>query len=181
MITNIPFVAGALGSGVLLGHWINLLANGLGHTSRISVRSCSHCANPARGMDFVPVLPWLKGQPECVACGSPRPFREPIVSLVLGVLFAIAAVRYGFTLGFVHAALGMTLLSAVAVVDAVYWVMPFILTIPGIIVGVGASSLTGVLEWTDALLGAAIGFGACFALEVLGKHTSNGEQLGGGV
>lgn len=59
---------------------------------------CGHCGTPIRWHQNIPVLSfaWLRGR--CANCKSGIGWRYPVVELVVGVLFAICAWRWGLSL-----------------------------------------------------------------------------------
>lgn len=183
MTPTVQIAALGMAAGSAVGQLLNLVANGTGQESRGRLRlgSCSRCTAPASLGDFVPVLRWLRPGARCASCRHPRSYREPLLALVLGVAFAAAVERFGVGAELWHALLGLTLIWSVGVVSAVFWIMPFVLTLPGVALGILASPLSSHLSWGQALLGALLGFGFVLALEILSARTWGGEPLGGGV
>src|SRR5687767_11018460 len=118
-------IIGIAAAGLLVGQLLNLLANGLSFPQRPRLSACSRCGRRAGLVDLIPVVAWLGGTPHCRTCGNPRPFREPVVAVAFTAIALVAAVRLGLSVELWHALIALTLISLVAITDAVYWVMPF--------------------------------------------------------
>ena len=58
---------------------------------------CPKCGSTIRAVDNVPVVSYLILRGRCRNCGQPISARYPIIELVTGALFALAAWKFGLS------------------------------------------------------------------------------------
>lgn len=150
------FVAGAA-----LGSFFNVavLRWSVGRSVLTPRSHCPLCQHPLGWADLVPLLGWLRLRGRCRHCGCAIAGHYVLVELVL----ALAAC------GFVSAALppaaavqGFVLLSllfAIALSDARYYLIPDAFSLGGTALGLGFALWPGGRSASEALLGAALGYG----------------------
>ncbi|HEY6463692.1 MAG TPA: prepilin peptidase [Polyangiaceae bacterium] len=173
--------------GAIWGSFLNVVIHRVPREMSV-VRPGSHCptcGKPLGALDNVPILSWLllRGHARC--CGvriSPR----YVVVEALGGLIALAVYEVivrampGDT-SLVHAGsifladfgLAMALVAA-AFIDAEHMYLPDPITLGGTVFGLLTPSLRG-LGWTDALLGAAIGFVGVWLPLIVGYKALRGR------
>ena len=121
---------------------------------------CPACHAAIRPWHNIPVLGylWLRGR--CADCHSPIGLRYPAVELLTGVAIALVAARFGLTAEAVAAALLTGSLIALAAIDLDHRLLPDRITLPLLWLGL-LLSLSGLFATpTDAIIGAAAGYGA---------------------
>lgn len=150
------FVAGAA-----LGSFLNVavLRWSVGRSVLTPRSHCPLCQHPLGWADLVPLLGWLRLRGRCRHCGCAIAGHYVLVELVL----ALAAC------GFVSAALppaaavqGFVLLSllfAIALSDARYYLIPDAFSLGGTALGLGFALWPGGRSASQALFGAALGYG----------------------
>jgi len=175
------FTLALLFLGLVAGQFLNLAAAGTGRDTGSQLSACVACGRLPVWTDFVPILPWLVPASPCPRCETPRPYREALVSLLTGALFALAAIRLGPSFELVRVLLGTMLILVVALSDLLFWIMPFEFTLPGVLLGVVVSFFSREVSWVQSLLGVTISFAFLMGVELLAKRTWGGEPLGGGV
>lgn len=146
--------------GLAFGSFLNVCIARLPRHESI-VRPASHCpacAKPIRAVDNLPLLSWIILRRRCRNCGWPIPWRYPLVELGTAILFLLAYLTFGLTLEAVGMALLCFILFGLAVMDAETMLLPDAFTLPGILIGVIFSGLTG--GWRAAGLSAACAVGA---------------------
>lgn len=133
---------------------------------------CPNCGITIGAVDNIPLLSYLLLRGKCRNCGQPISIRYPLIELASGVLFAVAAWKFGLTLrGAAYAMFFWTLL-ALSVVDLQYKVLPNRIVFPALIggwallivdafVGSGLGDFQGGML-LDAAIGAAIFGGFLF-------------------
>ncbi|MFM2152255.1 MAG: hypothetical protein RL199_690 [Pseudomonadota bacterium] len=141
---------------------------------------CPRCHTPIRWYDNVPVLGWLLLRGRCRACRGAISVRYPIVELATGLL-AVSIAR-AHPPGPWAAALFVfvSLLVAVAYIDLDHWIIPHVLTWPGIVVGVVSGPAAPDHDLLDALWGALGGWGFFALVAVIGARLFKREALGQG-
>jgi len=101
--------------------------------------ACPGCSAPITALQNIPVVSWLVLRGKCASCRRPIGARYPLVELLTGVLFALVAWRFGFTLS---CALGLVLtgfLVALTFIDVDTQLLPDDLTLPLLWLGILAS------------------------------------------
>ena len=124
----------------------------------------------------IPVFSWLWLRGRCHECGERISPRYLLVETITGIFFAAACWRFGFPLMIPIWVFG-SLLILTTFIDIESFLIPDILTKPGIVVGLAASLLFPELQGTSSRLmagglsiaGAVIGGGLLFLVSELGK------------
>src|SRR5262249_53204431 len=154
-------VAVALVLGLVVGSFLNVVIVRLpeGKSLWAPRSACPRCGRPIEWYDNVPVLSFLVLRGRCRRCRMPISWRYPLVEVVTGLPFVLAALRFGLTIDGVAAALLLAALIAITAIDLRHQIIPHLITLPGIVAGF-ALSLTGSrVSWHDSLIGIAVCFG----------------------
>ncbi|MEM9875324.1 MAG: prepilin peptidase [Myxococcota bacterium] len=129
---------------------------------------CPACETPIPFYRNVPVLSWLWLRGRAACCGTRIPARYALVELIGGVLCLAAAEATMAALGqrvelfhaamvfLAHSSLCLAL-AAAAFIDLEFMILPDRITIGGTVLGLFTPTFRG-MDYTDAFLGAAIGF-----------------------
>ena len=102
---------------------------------------CPRCERPIAGFDNVPVLSWLILRGRCRSCRAPISIRYPLVELANGGLWLGLLIVHGPSVSTVVLALLSTALLVLALIDLEHQILPDVITLPGIVLGVGCSFL----------------------------------------
>jgi leader peptidase (prepilin peptidase)/N-methyltransferase len=78
---------------------------------------CPRCDTPIQWHDNIPVLSWFLLGGRCRSCGAPISARYPLVELASGVLWVLAAWRFGLSWGAPFAILLFYVLLLLAFID----------------------------------------------------------------
>lgn len=151
-------MAGLLGGA--LGSFINVCALRwpVGRSVLAPRSACDACLTPLQASELVPVWSWLWQRGRCRACAAKISAQHPVVELA-GVAAGIAIVaHYGLTLGALHTAVLGSLLLAIALADARFYLIPDALSVGGTVLGFGLAALPGGLGLTQSAIGAGVGF-----------------------
>jgi leader peptidase (prepilin peptidase)/N-methyltransferase len=172
MLTELPYgfwATVAVALGLILGSFLNVVIHRLprGESVVSPPSSCPGCGARIRPFDNVPVVSWLllRGRARC--CGVPISPRYPVVEAIGGLsgwasLELVLAQATGGSdlaaLGLFSAYLALCLgLVAGIFIDLEFMLLPDEITLGGAALGLATTPLRHV-EWTDSLLGAAVGF-----------------------
>jgi leader peptidase (prepilin peptidase)/N-methyltransferase len=121
----------------------------------------SHCRNCGRTLTWwenIPVLSWLALRGRCRTCGVRIGIRYALVEAAVGATWALLAWRAipdspdniavsALVRAAVFALLDFALIG-LAALDAEHFWLPDVITLPGIVLGIGASALLGELGYT---------------------------------
>src|SRR5687768_17211535 len=99
MNTNPFLIAYAFVIGAAIGSFLNVcIYRWPAELSVLRPRSrCSTCAKPIAWYDNIPIVSWLILRGQCRNCGSAVSIQYPIIELVTGILWVVAALRFGWT------------------------------------------------------------------------------------
>jgi leader peptidase (prepilin peptidase)/N-methyltransferase len=137
---------------------------------------CPVCQKTIGWRYNIPVFSWLWLRGRCHECGERISPRYLLVETITGIFFAAACWRFGFPLMIPIWVFG-SLLILTTFIDIEFFLIPDILTKPGIVIGLAASLLFPELQGTSSRLmagglsiaGALIGGGLLFLVSELGK------------
>jgi leader peptidase (prepilin peptidase)/N-methyltransferase len=154
---------------------------------------CPRCLTPIAWYDNVPLLSWLALRAKCRKCGLPISARYPMVELITALLFLGVLQKMlshpdgeGVTLNAAWLSTTALLFAFVALliagtyIDLDHWIIPWELTIPGIILGLISGFVGLHLNWFDSVIGALSGFGIFAMIGFLGRLIFKKEALGEG-
>lgn len=207
------FEIGAALFGACIGSFLNVVIWRLPQEDparrKLGGRShCPSCGKQISWFDNVPVLGWvlLRGRARC--CGNAISARYPLVELLTAVLFyALAAwPPFGAVISadleldttalwaFVASAVFVSMLVALTFIDFDTYLLPDVLTKPGMVVGLLAGTWPGVAGQVLAdsvssaelrsllasVLGLLVGGGVTWAVRILGSAVFKKEAMGFG-
>lgn len=119
---------------------------------------CPHCAHAIRAWENIPVLSFLFLRGRCIECKKPISKRYPAIELVTGILSAILAAHYGFTVQTLAALLFAWMLIALTFIDLDHQLLPDNITLPLLWLGL-IVNLRGVFVPIEtAIIGAVAGY-----------------------
>ena len=139
---------------------------------------CPACQTPIRLLHLLPLLGWLLARGRCAACGVEIPTRYPLVEALTALLFALAALHFGFGWTLAAAMLVTAVLVALTFIDFDTQLLPDQLTLPLMWVGLAASLPAG--RAPDALLGAMAGYLSLWSVYWAFKLVTGKEGMGYG-
>ena len=168
--------------GLAIGSFLNVVIYRLPRgQSVVSPRSrCPKCGRQLPWYENIPVFSWLALGGKCSGCKTPISARYAIVEILTGVLFLACLARFGWSWELVSALTFVTVLVPLTFIDAELWVLPFELTVPGIVLGVLLMIPRGVEAVTTSVIAAVVCFLLYRALEWAGWGLFRKEALGGG-
>ncbi len=170
--------------GAVVGSFLNVvIARVPAGQSIVKPRSrCPRCGSAIAWYDNVPVVSWLLLRARCRSCGEGISWRYPLVELLGGAAGLLALERHGFSARAAAELAFVALLLALAFIDLDTWLLPNALTWPLLALGLVAAPLrlSSAPSSGSALAGAAVGFGAFYAVAVIGEKVLHREAMGFG-
>lgn len=175
MSALLPAAAAAL--GLCIGSFLNVVIARWpeGRSVVTPPSACPRCGRPIAWYDNVPLLSFLLLRGRCRQCRAPIAWRYPLVEALTGALFALVAWTRGLSAELPAALFLTAALVAITAIDLDHQLIPDVITLPGIVVGLAASALTGRPSWLESVLGVVVGGGLFFLIIVL-----SGGGMGGG-
>ncbi|MBQ0958024.1 prepilin peptidase [Ideonella sp. 4Y11] len=142
--------------------------------------ACPACGHRIRWYENLPLLSWLVLRGRCSACGTGISVRYPLVELLTGVLFALAAWRFGpVPVSLAWCAVLATLVALTAI-DLDTMLLPDSLTLPLLWAGLLAASAGWTLPLSTAVVGAVVGYLSLWSVYWLFKLVTGKEGMGHG-
>lgn len=188
------FWAGVHGAfGLVVGSFLNVVIWRLPRNeSLVHPRSrCPRCAAPIAWFDNVPVLSWLWLRARCRGCRAPIAARYPLVELLTGALFVLAALAFpGDGTTSAQVCLLLAALVAVTFIDLDLRIIPDRITKPGMVFFALVAPFNALHQpgwittrpaldaWMHALAGIAVGAGVVWAIRAVGSAILRKEAMG---
>lgn len=115
--------------------------------------ACQRCGRQLAIRDLVPVISWLLLGGRCRWCHRPISTVYPLVEVLTGLGWGYAFKRFGLSPAFALAAMVVSLLLAIAVIELQTRSIPDRLLLGGALVCVPLALGAGVISWRSGLLG----------------------------
>ena len=141
---------------------------------------CPHCQNRLKWYHNVPLLSYLFLRGRCGFCGKKISLRYPLVEAVNTLLYLYFFWQLGLSLNFVIFAFLSSVLLAIFFIDLDFQIIPDVITLPGIVIGLGVSFAPGGIGIVSALIGFLVGGGALYLIALLGDWLFKKDSMGGG-
>ncbi len=168
--------------GSCLGSFLNVVIHRLPRDESL-VRPGSHCpgcGRPIAPYDNIPLLSYLILLGKCRYCRASISPRYPLVEALAGLLAFLFADRYGLTPQLIIEFAFASLLVAITFIDLDTMTIPDVLSLSGVVLGLGTSFFTPRLTWVDSLAGALLGGGFFWLIGAAYHFLRHREGLGGG-
>jgi leader peptidase (prepilin peptidase)/N-methyltransferase len=161
------FLILAAALGLILGSFATCAGHRLAHGGSVTspARSyCPACGHTLSWRENLPLLGWLLQGGRCRFCNAPIPLRYPLSELLSAGFALAAAAQFGPGWHFLVAVGFGILLLVLSLIDLETYLLPDVLTLPGALAALLASTLlprahTLGIGWQAALLGALAGGG----------------------
>ncbi len=169
--------------GLVIGSFLNVVIARLPERKSLSKpgSQCPNCGYQIRWYDNIPVFSFLYLQGKCRGCKTPISVRYPIVELLTGLLFITVKIRFGLSpLLFVRDFPFVSILVAITFIDLETRLIPDPLSLGGLGLGLLTAYFTPGIGITQALIGAALGFGFFYAIAWYYQWKTGRSGMGGG-
>jgi leader peptidase (prepilin peptidase)/N-methyltransferase len=141
---------------------------------------CPACGTPLRWYHNVPLASWIALRGRCASCRAWIGWQYPLVEVATAAIWAGNVAAYGLGPQAYRAVAFLTLLLAIAVTDARFYIIPDRLSLGGAALGVALAFLPGAPTLPESVIGAVIGGGALWLVAILGTLAFKKEAMGGG-
>ena len=166
--------------GLFVGSFLNVCIDRIiaGKSILWPPSHCESCGRNLTALDLVPVLSWLCLRGRCRTCGARLSVAYPLSELVTGVLYALAAWRFGVSAELFAALVFTSIFLVLAGIDWRTCLLPDVLTLPAAVLALPASIWIFGLDPVDTLLGGLLGAGVFWALALWWRFRTGSEGLG---
>ena len=148
--------------GAIVGSFLNVCIYRLplGKSIVWPASACTNCARQLAWFENIPILSYLVAAAADAGPASNR-FRAqyPIVEALTALMFAAAWASYGPSVLLVSRLVFGCALIVLFVIDFEHYILPNVITLPGIVVGFLFSLVSGEPGWLSSLIGIVAGGG----------------------
>lgn len=141
---------------------------------------CPQCKTQLRWYHNIPLFSYLFLRGKCGFCKNKISFRYPLVEMLNAAFYLYFYWQYSLSLNFVIFSLIASALIAIFFIDLDFQIIPDVITLPGIIVGLGVSLLPDGIGIINALIGLLVGGGSLYLVALLGDWLFKKDSMGGG-
>jgi leader peptidase (prepilin peptidase)/N-methyltransferase len=168
--------------GAAVGSFLNVgIVRWPAEQSVVRPRSrCPGCGTAIPWYDNVPVLSYLLLRGRCRHCSQRISIQYPLLELGVAVIWVAAAVRFGFTFDALHSALLLSILLAIAIIDARHFIIPDQLSLGGLALGLGLAAAPDGMPLREAVIGAAVLYLALWGVAIGAQKLFRKPALGVG-
>lgn len=168
--------------GLCIGSFLNVVIHRVPRNiSFLSERSvCPKCDNQLKWYHNIPLLSYLFLRGKCAFCSKTISARYPAVEIINALFYLFFYYQFGLSINaVVFGVLGSALL-AIFFVDLDFQIIPDVITLPGMILGLGVSALPGGIGIISAGTGLLVGGGSLYLIALLGDWLFKKDSMGGG-
>ncbi len=169
-------------AGLVIGSFLNvcILRIPYGESIIRPGSRCAQCKTPIFWFDNIPLLSFIRLRARCRWCGGKISWRYPLVECLNGVSYLGIVYKFGWTHSALVYALFLSSLLVVTMIDIDHFVIPDVITLPGLVIGFFTAAFILPVGWAGALLGIALGGGILWMLAAVSPYLFGKEGLGGG-
>jgi leader peptidase (prepilin peptidase)/N-methyltransferase len=148
--------------------------------------ACPACGSVIKAYQNIPIISYLFLQGRCANCSARIPARYPVIEALTGILSALIAWRFGYTIECTAALIMTWSLIALAVIDLDTQLLPDIITLPLLWLGLALSlfgNADGSVVFTDprsAIVGGIAGYLSLWSIYQGFKLVTGKEGMGYG-
>jgi leader peptidase (prepilin peptidase)/N-methyltransferase len=141
---------------------------------------CPHCRHQISALENIPLVSYLFLKGRCSSCGTRIPFRYPVVEAVTGILSAVVAWHFAFTLQAAGALALTWALIPLSVIDFDHKLLPDSITLPLLWLGLLLSLLAVFVDPASSIIGAATGYLSLWTVFHVFRLATGKEGMGYG-
>ena len=142
---------------------------------------CPHCKHLIRAWENIPIVSFLALKGKCSACNKPISPRYPLIELLTGILTAIIAWRFGYSMSALFAILLTWALICLSVIDFDHQLLPDDITLPFLWLGLACNLFFGLFtDIYSSLLGTMLGYSVLWLVFKFFKFVTGKEGMGYG-
>lgn len=142
--------------------------------------ACPGCGHLIRAHENVPVLSWLVLRGRCAHCGMAISARYPVVEALTAILTVVVVVLYGHGWTTAWALLFTWALLSAALIDLDHQLLPDAIVLPLLWLGLLVNVPGTFVPLEEAVVGAAVGYGALWSIYWAFKLLTGKEGMGYG-
>lgn len=141
---------------------------------------CGGCGETISWYDNIPVVSWVILRGRCRSCGEKISVQYPLVELMVALIWLGMALWHGPGLEAVRGAIFLTLLLGIAIIDGRHRIIPDQLSLGGALAGLMLAAGSESVLFTQAVVGALLGYGLMWGVKLGGEALLRKPALGVG-
>ncbi len=141
---------------------------------------CPKCGHSISALENIPIISWLLLHARCKGCAAPISFRYPLIEALTGLLFALAAWHFGFTVAGLGTLVFVAALIALTGIDFDTQLLPDDITLPLLWLGLALNAFSVYTDLKSAVIGAMAGYLSMWAVYWSFKLITGKEGMGYG-
>jgi leader peptidase (prepilin peptidase) / N-methyltransferase len=175
----IPFVVGLF--GLVIGSFLNVVIHRIPLKQSIvwPPSRCPSCGVEIPVRDNIPVFSYLVLHGRCRNCKARISSRYPVVEVLTGLLFGLAAYKFGLSLALLSALVLIPVLVVLAGTDLEHQLLPNVIVGPAVVVGFALSVFGNPDRWWVYVVSAVGVAAGLFALALLYPGGMGDVKMGG--
>jgi len=169
-------------SGLAIGSFLNAFIYRVPRGKKIALERsiCPICQVQLKWYHNIPLLSYLFLLGKCAFCNGTISARYPLVELLNATFYILFYYMYGLGLEwFIYSAI-LSALLAIFFIDLDFQIIPDLVTLPGMVAGLGLSFAPGGIGILESGIGLIVGGGSLYFIAVLGDWLFKKESMGGG-
>ncbi|RMH03354.1 MAG: prepilin peptidase [Nitrospirae bacterium] len=168
--------------GAVVGSFLNVCIYRipLGQSILSPGSRCPQCAHPLSWGEKVPLLSFVFLRRRCRHCHRFIPWRYFFVELTNAIGYLALVLKFGWTGITGIYALFFSALVVITWIDLQYYIIPDVISLPGILVGLVAAATLLPLGLMSSVIGVLFGGGLLWMLAALSPYVFGKEGMGGG-
>jgi leader peptidase (prepilin peptidase)/N-methyltransferase len=141
---------------------------------------CPNCGHSISALENIPIISWLLLHARCKGCAAPISCRYPLIEALTGLLFALAAWYFGFTVAGLGALVFVAALIALTGIDFDTQLLPDDITLPLLWLGLALNAFSIYTDLKSAVIGAMAGYLSLWGVYWSFKLITGKEGMGYG-
>jgi leader peptidase (prepilin peptidase)/N-methyltransferase len=180
-MSDTALIALAAVVGAVIGSFLNVCIYRLplGRSVVWPSSACESCKRELAWHENLPLVSWIMLAAKCRTCKAPLSIRHPLVEAITAAMFGTAMWYYGPGVLLASRLVFGCALIVLFAIDLEHYLLPDVITLPGIVVGLAFSFVTEP-GWLPSLIGAVVGGGGLWLLAEVYYRVRHEEGLGMG-
>ena len=141
---------------------------------------CPKCHSPIKPVDNIPLLSYILLKGRCRNCKSKISIQYPIVEFLSGLIYLIIYLTCGLSIQSLIYIILSSALIIIAFIDLNEQIVPWVISLPGIVLGFILSFFVPYISFVNSALGIVVGGGIILSIRLAGSVIFKKEAMGMG-
>lgn len=146
----------------------------------VPLSRCPSCNSAIKPYQNIPVLSYLFLKGKCASCNTPISLRYPLIEAFTGIMSAVVAWHFGYSIEMLLALLLTWSLISLSFIDIDHQLLPDSITLPLVWLGLFLSIFAVYTDTESSIIGAIAGYLSLWTVYQLFKLATGKEGMGYG-